>query len=52
MDEAEASWKSVLKRETIASLTEQVKLDVLEKQVPDLQKWVDEKIMFKQDGIR
>jgi len=41
MDEAEDSWKSVLKRETIASLAEQVESERFQSQVGELKNWVD-----------
>lgn len=44
MEEAESSWKSVLKRETIASLYEEVKSDYQQK-VQLLQEWVQEKMV-------
>lgn len=45
MDEAEASWKKVLKRETVASLTEEVQSDRFTNNMAELQKWVDEKMV-------
>lgn len=45
MDEAEESWKSVLKRETIASLSEQVESKRFVNHVTDLQKWVEENMV-------
>lgn len=45
MDEAEESWKLVLKRETIASLAEQVKSKKFTNHVTDLQKWVKESMV-------
>ena len=45
MEEAESSWKSVLKRETIASLSEEIKGDYQPK-MEILQEWVKEKMVL------
>lgn len=45
MEEAESSWKSVLKRETIASLHEDIKVGYPPK-VQLLQEWVREKMVL------
>ncbi|WP_017548688.1 RrF2 family transcriptional regulator [Salinicoccus carnicancri] len=45
MEEAEESWKAVLKRETIASLAEQVESDRFVNHVTDLKKWVEENMV-------
>lgn len=45
MEEAESSWKSVLKRETIASLYEEIK----ESYQPNMQlteQWIQEKMVL------
>ncbi|WP_411844162.1 RrF2 family transcriptional regulator [Salinicoccus sp. HZC-1] len=46
MNEAEDSWKSVLKRETIASLSEQVESKRFVNHITDLQKWVEENMVI------
>lgn len=46
MDEAEASWKSVLKRETIASISEEFNSGRFEGQVEELQNWLDDRIVI------
>jgi Rrf2 family protein len=45
MEEAESAWKSVLKRETIASLYEEIK-DGYEQKVQELQEWIKEKMVL------
>ncbi|MFD2115194.1 RrF2 family transcriptional regulator [Paenibacillus yanchengensis] len=45
MEEAESSWKSVLKRETIASLYEEIKENYQSK-VQELQDWIQEKMVL------
>jgi Rrf2 family protein len=45
MDEAEDSWKSVLKRETIASLTEKLQAEQYSSRMDTLRKWLDEKMI-------
>ena len=45
MEEAESSWQSVLKRETVASLYEEVNVNYPSK-VQSLQKWVKEKMVL------
>lgn len=45
MEEAESSWKSVLKRETIASLYEKVKNDFQPK-VQSLEEWIKETMVL------
>lgn len=45
MEEAEDSWKSVLKRETIASLSEQVESKRFVNHVTDLKNWVEENMV-------
>ncbi|WP_052254525.1 Rrf2 family transcriptional regulator [Salinicoccus sp. YB14-2] len=45
MDEAEASWKKVLKRETIASLSEDINSRRFTDNITDLKKWVEEKMV-------
>ncbi|WNS75719.1 Rrf2 family transcriptional regulator [Bacillus sp. DTU_2020_1000418_1_SI_GHA_SEK_038] len=45
MEEAESSWKSVLKRETIASLFEEIK-DGFQPKVHELQEWIKEKMVL------
>ncbi|TVT29298.1 Rrf2 family transcriptional regulator [Salinicoccus cyprini] len=46
MEEAETAWQSVLKRETIASLTEQIQSDRYKQQMRTLEKWLDEKMVI------
>jgi len=46
MDEAEASWKSVLKRKTIASLTEDMHAEHLKNELKTLQLWIEEKMVI------
>lgn len=45
MDEAETSWKKVLKRETIASLSEDIGSRRFTENIIDLKKWVEEKMV-------
>lgn len=45
MNEAESSWKSVLKRETIASLSEKIN-DGFQPKMQLLQEWVKEKMVL------
>ncbi|WP_072710628.1 RrF2 family transcriptional regulator [Lacicoccus alkaliphilus] len=45
MEEAEASWKSVLKRETIASLTEEIQSERFAGNTAELQSWINEKMV-------
>ena len=45
MEEAESAWKSILKRETIASLYEEIK-DGYEQKVQELQEWIKEKMVL------
>jgi len=45
MEEAEESWKAVLKRETIASLAEQVESDRFVNHVTGLKKWVEDNMV-------
>lgn len=45
MEEAESSWKSVLKRETIASLHEKIKGDFNSK-VQSLEEWIKENMVL------
>lgn len=46
MTEAETSWQSVLKRETIASLTEKIQSDQYKEQLNTLESWLDEKMVI------
>ena len=46
MDEAESVWKSVLKRETIASLSNEIQADRFEEKVASLQKLIKEKMVL------
>lgn len=45
MEEAESSWKSVLKRETIASLYEEIKVGFKPK-VQELEDWINTKMVL------
>jgi len=45
MDGAEQAWKTVLKRETIASLSNEIHSDRFEVQVDGLQVWLNEKMV-------
>ena len=45
MEEAEASWKRVLKRETIASLTEEIQSQRFAGNTAELQNWINEKMV-------
>lgn len=45
MDEAEDSWKSVLKRETIASLAEKLQAEQYSSRMDVLRKWLNEKMV-------
>lgn len=45
MEEAEASWKRVLKRETIASLTEEIQSERFAGNTAELQSWINEKMV-------
>lgn len=49
MDEAETAWKSVLKRETIASLAEEIHAERFEAHVDALQAWLNEKMVGRDD---
>ncbi len=46
MEEAEASWKSVLKRETIATLAEQVESRRFDIHLSELKNWVEENMVI------
>ena len=46
MDEAEAAWKSVLKRETIASLSNEIHSDRFRLKVEELQAWLKDKLVM------
>lgn len=46
MDEAESAWKSVLKRETIASLSNEIQTARFEEKVESLQKLIREKMVL------
>ena len=46
MDEAESVWKSVLKRETIASLSSEIQTERFQEKVESLQKWIHEKAVI------
>ena len=45
MDEAETVWKTVLKRETIASLSNEIQADRFEEKLASLQKLIKEKMV-------
>ncbi|GAB6930508.1 Rrf2 family transcriptional regulator [Paenibacillus sp. JCM 10914] len=45
MEEAESSWKSVLKRETIASLADEMKSERFQDKVEALEEWVNQKMV-------
>ncbi|MCZ2260734.1 RrF2 family transcriptional regulator [Sporosarcina sp. G11-34] len=45
MDEAESAWKTVLKRETIASLSKEIQSDRFAEKVASLQKLINEKMV-------
>lgn len=45
MEEAEASWKRVLKKETIASLTEEIQSQRFAGNTAELQNWINEKMV-------
>jgi len=45
MDEAEQAWKTVLKRETVASLSAEIHSDRFEVQVEGLRVWLNEKMV-------
>ena len=46
MEEAESVWKSVLKRETIASLSEGMQTELIQQKVEHLQKIIREKMVL------
>ena len=46
MDEAESSWKTVLKRETIASLFDEIQADRFRDKVISLQKLINKKMVL------
>ncbi len=46
MDEAEDAWKTVLKRETIASLSDEIQADRFQEQVTALQELIREKMVL------
>lgn len=46
MEEAESSWKSVLKRETVASMFDDVHKDRFNTKIECLQDWVNEKMVM------
>lgn len=46
MDEAESVWKTVLKRETIASLSKEIQADRFAEKVASLQKLINEKMVI------
>jgi Rrf2 family protein len=46
MDEAENAWKTVLKRETIASLSDEIQADRFQEQVTELQQLIHEKMVL------
>jgi Rrf2 family protein len=46
MEEAESAWKSVLKRETIASLSDEIHTDRFKTKVESLQVWMKEKMVL------
>ena len=46
MDEAESVWKSVLKRETIASLSNEFQADRFQEKVNSLQELINEKMVL------
>jgi Rrf2 family protein len=46
MDEAEDAWKTVLKRETIASLSDEIQADRFSEQVTALQELIREKMVL------
>jgi len=46
MDEAESVWKTVLKRETIASLSKEIRADRFAEKVASLQKLINEKMVI------
>ena len=53
MDEAEDAWKTVLKRQTIASLSDEIQADRFQEQVTALQELIREKNGFiKETGIQ
>ena len=45
MEEAESAWKTVLKRETIASLSNEMHSDRFKVQMKGLQAWLNEKLI-------
>lgn len=45
MEEAESSWKSVLKRETVASLYEEIN-ESYQPKIQALQEWIKEKMVL------
>ena len=46
MDEAESAWKTVLKRETMASLSKEIQSDRFAEKVAYLQKLINEKMVI------
>ncbi len=46
MDEAESVWRTVLKRETIASLSNEIQADRFQEQVASLKKMITEKMVL------
>ncbi|MGN7356525.1 RrF2 family transcriptional regulator [Paenibacillus sp. SAF-054] len=45
MEEAESAWKSVLKRETVANVAEEMKADRFMHKLQSLQAWVQDKMV-------
>ncbi|MXO81129.1 transcriptional regulator, partial [Paenibacillus sp. OT2-17] len=46
MEEAEASWKAVLKRETIASLSADFFKEGYDDKITSLENWIQEKMVL------
>jgi len=46
MDEAESAWKTVLKRKTIASLSDEIQADRFREKVSSLQQLIKEKMVL------
>ena len=46
MEEAESSWKAVLKRETIASLSEEMRGERFKDKVAALEDWINNKMVI------
>lgn len=46
MEEAESSWKAVLKRETIASLSEEMRAERFKDKIAVLEEWVSNKMVI------